>query len=115
MPKYLTLFRYTHESYKGLLKEKASARTAAVKKGLESIGGRLESVYWFATGEHTGMLIYDCPDAASQVALVATTQAAGVSNEGQSFELLTSEEVDEALTKTVSYRAPGAKAPKKAS
>jgi uncharacterized protein with GYD domain len=115
MPKYLTLFRYTHDSYKGLLKEKASARVAAVKKGLESIGGRLESAHWFASGEYTGMLIYDCPDAASQVALLTTTQAAGVSDEARSFELLTSEEVDTALAKTVSYRPPGAKASKKAS
>ena len=50
MPRYLTLFKYSTEGTKGFLKEKAAAREAALRKGFESVGGKMESVYWTYSG-----------------------------------------------------------------
>jgi uncharacterized protein with GYD domain len=48
MPRYLGLFRYSPEGAKGLLKEKAAAREAAIRKFYEGIGGKVEALYWAA-------------------------------------------------------------------
>jgi hypothetical protein len=54
MPKYIIEFRYNAEGYKGLLKGKASSRDAVLKKLFNSLGGKLEALYWTPTGKHTG-------------------------------------------------------------
>ena len=46
MPKYLVRASYTAEGLKGLQKDKASGRKAAVSKVLESLGGKLECIYF---------------------------------------------------------------------
>jgi uncharacterized protein with GYD domain len=46
MPRYLTLFEYSTEGAKGLLKEKAAAREEAVRNAYEGIGGKVEAAYW---------------------------------------------------------------------
>jgi uncharacterized protein with GYD domain len=46
MPRYLALFKYNAEGRKGLMKEKAAAREAALKLTVESAGGRLELINW---------------------------------------------------------------------
>lgn len=46
MPKYLRLFKYSPEGAKGIFKEKATAREAAIRKMYEGIGGKIEAVYW---------------------------------------------------------------------
>jgi uncharacterized protein with GYD domain len=55
MPKYVSLFKYTADAYKGFLKEKASARTAVLKQMVDGFGGRLESIYWGGGGEYSGV------------------------------------------------------------
>ena len=54
MPRYLGLFRYSPEGAKGLLKEKAAAREAAIRKFYEDIGGKVEATYWMIGGEYSG-------------------------------------------------------------
>ena len=44
MPRYLSLFKYNAEGRKGLMKESAAAREAAVKLTIESAGGKLELI-----------------------------------------------------------------------
>ena len=46
MPKYLFEARYTSEGAIGLAKEGGTGRRAAVKKHLEDVGGKLESMYF---------------------------------------------------------------------
>ena len=50
MPKYLFEARYTSEGAIGLAKEGGTGRRDAVKKHLDEIGGKLESMY-FAFGD----------------------------------------------------------------
>ena len=50
MPKYLVQVNYTAEGAKGLLREGGSKRRSAAQAGIESAGGRLESMY-FAFGD----------------------------------------------------------------
>lgn len=45
MPRYLSLFKYSAEGAKGFLREKTTAREAAAKKAIESVGGKLETFY----------------------------------------------------------------------
>jgi uncharacterized protein with GYD domain len=43
MPRYLGLVRYSQEGARGILKEKATAREAAIRKTYEGIGGKVEA------------------------------------------------------------------------
>ena len=63
MPKYLLQVSYTAEGAKGVLKDGGSKRRAAAKAVVESVGGKLESMY-FAFGEKDVFAIVDVPDAA---------------------------------------------------
>jgi uncharacterized protein with GYD domain len=107
MPKYLALFKYSEQGAKGLMKEKAAAREAAGRRAYESVGGKLEAIYWVPTGEYTGVEIVELPDAAAAAALTALAFSTGAFSEYRSIELLTTSEVDEALGKPMAYRPPG--------
>ena len=105
MPKYLLQATYTSEGLKGLAKEGGSKRRAAVQKATEQLGGKLEAFY-YAFGEADVYVIVDLPDAATASALSMAVNAAGTVKL-RTTPLLTVEEVDSAITKNVSYRAPG--------
>jgi uncharacterized protein with GYD domain len=107
MPKYLALFKYTDEGAKGLMKEKAAAREAAGKKAYESVGGKLEAIYWIPTGEYSGVEIVELPSAAAAAAVTALAFSTGAFAEYRSIELLTTSELDAALGKPMNYRPPG--------
>ena len=59
MPRYLSLFKYNAEGRKGLMKEKAAAREAALKLTIESAGGKLELIYWAAPEANTAVSILE--------------------------------------------------------
>ena len=105
MAKYLVQASYTAEGLKGLLKDKASGRRAAVIKAVEAMGGKLESFY-YAFGEHDAVLILDLPDNATAAALAVAVAASGIVRI-RTTPLLTIEETDQAVGKSVAYRAPG--------
>ena len=105
MPKYMWKVSYTKAGVRGVANEGASSRRDAVKHAIESLGGRLEAIY-FAFGEADVYVIGDLPDNQSAAAL---SLAANVS-EGLTAEtvvLMTAEEFDAATTKDVSFRPPG--------
>jgi uncharacterized protein with GYD domain len=97
---------YTTEGVRGLRKEGGSARRAASQKLLESVGGKLEA-YYYAFGPSDVVALIDVPDNASAFATALTTIASGAVKTNTTV-LLTPEEVDQAVKKTVSYRPPGA-------
>ena len=70
MPKYLFEARYTADGAIGLAKEGGTGRRDAVKKHLDELGGKLESMY-FAFGDVDCFVIVDLPDNASAASLVA--------------------------------------------
>jgi uncharacterized protein with GYD domain len=106
MSKYLIEASYTPEGLRGLLKDKASGRKAAVAQALAAVGGKLEGVY-YAFGKADVYVLCDCPDNVSAAALSIAVSATGLVRT-KTTPLLTVEEADQALSKTVKYTAPGA-------
>lgn len=90
---------------KGLLKEGASGRRAAVDKLVKSVGGTLEA-FCYAFGETDAYLIVDLPDNASMTAIALTIHASGAATV-KTTVLMPLEEVDAATKKAPTYRPPG--------
>jgi uncharacterized protein with GYD domain len=105
MPKFLVEASYTPEGLKGLLKDGGTGRRKAVEEAVKSLGGKLEAMY-FAFGKHDVVTILDVPDNATAAAMALAVNASGGSVT-RTTTLLTPEEVDQAIKKTVRYRAPG--------
>jgi uncharacterized protein with GYD domain len=106
MPKFIVEATYTAEGHKGLAKDKASGRKAAIKQAVKKLGGKLDAIY-FCLGESDVILIVDMPDHVSAAALSCAACASGMART-KTMVLMTVEEADEALSKPVAYRAPGA-------
>jgi uncharacterized protein with GYD domain len=106
MAKYLISGSYTAEGFKGLQKDKASGRQQAVKAAVEGLGGRLEALY-YALGENDFYIIGDLPDTVTATAIGVAVSASGMFRTYRTTPLMTVEEVDRALEKSVSYRPPG--------
>lgn len=106
MSKMLVKASYTAEGARGLLKEGGSGRRAAVQKLIEGLGGKVEAFY-FAYGETDAYVIVDVPDATSGLSLSLAVNASGAVRLS-TIPLITPEEVDAAVKKSVAYRAPGA-------
>ena len=105
MPKHLFQGSYTPEGFQGLMDEGGSKRVEAAKEALSSVGGTLDAFY-FSFGEDDFHIIVDLPDN------VSTTAISFVGNISGTFRirttvLLTPEEVDEAVKKSVDFRPPG--------
>ena len=105
MPKYLFHGSYTPEGIRGLMEEGGSRRREAAEQALKSVGGVLEAFY-FSFGDNDFYIIVDLPDN------VTTTAVSFVGNVSGTFSiktivLLTPEEVDEAVKKSVDFRPPG--------
>jgi uncharacterized protein with GYD domain len=107
MPKYLFEASYTLDGARGVIKDGGTKRRAAVEAVLKSLGGRLEAFY-FAYGETDAFVIVELPDTVSATAVALTVGASGAVRL-KTTVLITPEEVDQAVKKTVAYRAPGAK------
>jgi uncharacterized protein with GYD domain len=105
MPRYLIEASYTLEGVKGLTKEGGSKRREAASAAIQGLGGKVESFY-FAFGDPDAIVIADLPDNASAAAASLAINASGAVNV-KTRVLLTTEEIDSAVKKTVNYRAPG--------
>ncbi|SEC86794.1 GYD domain-containing protein [Streptomyces sp. PAN_FS17] len=105
MPKFLIQATYTSEGTKGLLKEGASGRRAAVDQVVSGLGGKVEAMY-FAFGQDDLVMIIDFPDPVSMAAVSLTVKASGALHT-RATPLLTVEEIDEASRRQVAFRAPG--------
>lgn len=105
MAKYLARVSYTADGVKGLMKDKASGRRAAVAKLIESDGGKLEAFY-FAFGADDVISIVDIPSQAAAAAFSLAVNAAGMAQLSLT-PLLSIEDMDAAIAKSVTYRPPG--------
>ncbi len=105
MAKYLISASYTAEGVKGLLAEGGTKRREAASKAIKAAGGKVEEFY-FAFGGHDAYVIVDLPDNASAAAASLAINASGAVRTSTTV-LLTPEEVDSAVKKSVPYRAPG--------
>ena len=91
MPKYLITGSYTVQGVQGLRTEGGTARVAAVRKLIESLGGTLESMY-FAFGSDDWYITVDLPSNAAMAAGALTVASTGSINP-RTIVLLTAEDV----------------------
>lgn len=105
MSKFLVSGNYVGEGIAGLMKEGGTARRDAARQAIESVGGTLDSMY-YAFGDTDVFAICDFPDDASATACSLLINSSGAV-EVSLTPLLTPEQLDEASTKSPSYRAPG--------
>jgi uncharacterized protein with GYD domain len=105
MPKYLLQVSYTADGAKGVMKDGGSKRRAAAGALVQSLGGKLESMY-FAFGDTDVFAIADLPDNAAAAAASLALAASGAVKNTVTV-LITPEEVDQAVKKSGSYTPPG--------
>jgi uncharacterized protein with GYD domain len=105
MPKYLLHASYSAEGSKGLLTDGGTKRVNAARALIESLGGKLETLY-FAFGDADVVAIVDLPDNASAAAASLAIAGTGALN-GKMTVLLTPEDIDQAARKSPSYTPPG--------
>jgi len=86
-------------------REGGTARGAAITKAAESVGGKVEAVY-FAFGENDFYVVLDLPDSGTAAAISMKANQTGTVK-SNTVLLMTPEELDAALKKNVQYRAPG--------
>lgn len=105
MPMYVSLAKYNADGVRGLMKDGGTGRRAAVERAVKGLGGTLVGFY-FAFGEWDAYVISEAPDNVSVAALslaVGSTGSVSVTTQ----VLLTAEEMDQAVAKTVGYKGPG--------
>jgi uncharacterized protein with GYD domain len=95
MPKYLFQGSYTE----------GTKRLEALKQAIESLGGTLEAFY-YAFGDNDFYFIADNPDSVNVLAGIILGNASGTVKV-KTTVLITAEEVDEAVKKTMDWRPPG--------
>ena len=105
MSKYLFQGSYTDEGLKGLRKDGGTKRMEVTKKAVESLGGKFEG-YYFAFGDNDFYLIADIPDNVNAIACSLIANASGTVKVKITV-LITPEEVDQAVKKTMNWRPPG--------
>jgi uncharacterized protein with GYD domain len=105
MPKYLLQVSYTAEGVKGVIKDGGSKRREAARALVESLGGKLETLY-FAFGSTDVFAIADLPDSVSAASASMAVAASGAAS-SRVTALLTAEEIDQAAKKVASYTPPG--------
>ena len=105
MPKYLYQANYTSAGMQGLLQEGGSSRRRVFEDIAKEQGGTLESFY-YAFGGSDLYMVFDLPDATTAAAISLTITAGGALSL-TTVQLITPEEIDAAVNKTVTYRPPG--------
>jgi len=96
---------YTEKGLSRLLKEGGSKRRDAAEQVIKSVGGTLEAFY-FGFGDNDFYILADIPDNVSGSAASLIVNASGAV-QMKTTVLLTPEEVDQAVRKSVKYRPPG--------
>jgi uncharacterized protein with GYD domain len=87
------------------MKDGGTKRQAVAKSMIESLGGRLEALY-FTFGDTDVLAIADLPDNTAAAAASLTLGASGMVA-CKTRALLTAAEIDGAVKKSVSYTPPG--------
>jgi uncharacterized protein with GYD domain len=105
MTKYLFEANYVGDGITGLMREGGTKRREALEEALSSVGGTLECFY-YAFGDIDVLGVFDVPEQAGAAALSLMINSTG-NVDVRLKPLMTPEDIDEAVKKTPSYRAPG--------
>ena len=106
MPKFLVRASYSAEGALGLIRNGASYRQRAVAELCESVGGKLESMY-YAFGDIDVFAIAELPTNEAAAALSLAVNSTGAVT-ATVTALLTVEEMDAAAEIDVNYSGPNA-------
>jgi uncharacterized protein with GYD domain len=108
MPRYLALFTYSGDA-KAAMIESPADREPAVRAVLESVGARLEVMYWMF-GKHDGIAIVDAPDSITMAGTSAAVSSTGTIR-SETHELFSAEDahriLDTARTARGRFAQPG--------
>ena len=108
MPKYLALFTYSGDA-KAAMIESPAEREPAVRAVLESVGARLEVMYWMF-GKHDGIAIVEAPDSLTMAGISAAVSSTGAIS-SETHELFSAEDahriLDTARTARGHFAQPG--------
>ncbi len=106
MAHYMIQASYSAETWK-LLVQNPQQRTEHIGNMLESVGGRLISLY-YAFGESDIVLIAEAPNNVALASVVMAVAAGGAATDIKTTVLMTGDEGVEALTaaQSVSYSPP---------
>jgi uncharacterized protein with GYD domain len=111
MAKYAVLGGYTAEAWSKMV-ENPGDRTAAVKKAVETLGGKLESFYW-SFGDDDFLGIIEVPDDAAAGAFSVAVGSSGTLRNLRTIKLISLEEgrkvLEKAKTTKAAYSPPGAR------
>jgi uncharacterized protein with GYD domain len=105
LPKYLFKANYTQMGLEGLKGRGAASRAKAIHDLIASGGGTVEGVY-YAFGETDLYVVVNLPDDEAAAGIALSVGAAGGATV-ETVKLLTPEQVDEAIGRTIAYRPPG--------
>ena len=105
MPKYLFEAKYTPEGVRGIKEAGAASRAKAVNDMASALGGGLDSFH-FAFGDVDAYVVVDLPDDEAAAA-AAFTVGASAATQLKTVKLLTLDEADAAIARSVDYRPPG--------
>ena len=105
MPKYLYHGSYTDDGLKGLIKDGGTKRMEVTRKAIESLGGKMEA-YYFAFGSNDFFIIAEAPDNINAVTGSLVANASGTVRVSIT-PLISPEEVDQAVKKTMDWSPPG--------
>jgi uncharacterized protein with GYD domain len=105
MTKYLFEANYTPEGVRGLTEAGAASRAKAVNDMATGLGGSLESFH-FAFGDVDAYVVVDLPDDEAAAAAAFTIGASALTKL-KTIKLLTLDEADAAIGRSVSYQPPG--------
>jgi uncharacterized protein with GYD domain len=108
MPKYLALFSYSDTAMAAMIDNPAD-REAAVQRVAESVGARLETMYWMF-GAHDGIAVVEAPDSITMAGISTAIRSTGAVR-SETHELFSSADVRHILEKAgdarKSFSQPG--------
>jgi uncharacterized protein with GYD domain len=109
MPKYVSMFSYSPEAWRGLV-DSPSDRAAAARSLIERMGGTMESFH-LMLGQWDGMVIWEVKDALAAAAINAGVAAHGAIRHVETHQLIAADDVppmlDLARMAASHYAGPG--------
>ena len=103
---YLFRASYTQKGLEGVMREGGTARSEVIEALAASTGGRVVCQFW-AFGADDYILVAELPDNVTAASLASTVSVTGTVSVTTTV-LLTAAEIDEAVSRHPTYRAPGA-------
>lgn len=103
MPKFSIQGGYTPETW-GKIMEHPGDRTDAVRRVCESVGGKLECLYW-SFGHDDFLVICECPDEQAAAAVSVAVASSGTLRDIRTSRLIDARDLNHVLEKARTARA----------